>query len=55
MLVVTQRPLSEVQNDVTKEQLEQYITDLEIGQMEADQVLTDHDIAILELQQKVGA
>lgn len=55
MLVITQRPLSEVQNDITKEQLEQNITDLEIELMETDQMLTDHDIAILELQQKVGA
>lgn len=55
MFIATHRPLSEVQNDVTKEQLEQYITDLEIEQIETDQMLTDHDIAILELQQKVGA
>lgn len=55
MKVIKTRPLSEVQNDVTKEDLEQYITELEIENMEQEQALTDHDIAILELQEKVGA
>lgn len=30
------------------------LTDLEIQQIEDEQMLTDHDIAILELQQKGG-
>ena len=54
MKIVKRRPLSEVQNDVTKEALEQYITDLEIENMEQEQEITDHDIAIMELQEKVG-
>lgn len=29
-------------------------TELEIGQMEQEQALTDHDIAIMELQEAVG-
>lgn len=31
------------------------ITDLEIGQIEQEQVLTDHDIAIMELQEALKA
>ena len=54
MKTIKQRPLSEVQGDVTKEELEQYITDLEIENMEQEQELTDLDIAIIELQEKVG-
>ena len=34
-------------------QLEQQITDLEIETIEQDQALTDHDIAIMELQEAV--
>jgi len=54
MKIIKTRPLSEVHGDVTKEDLEQYITDLEIENMEQEQEITDHDIAILELQEKVG-
>lgn len=54
MKIIKSRPLSEVQSDVTKEDLEQNITDLEIENMEQEQALTDHDIAILELQEKVN-
>ncbi|MBQ6577489.1 MAG: hypothetical protein IJL91_07050 [Bacteroidales bacterium] len=51
MKIIKSRPLSEVRGDVTKEQLEQDITDLEISQMEQEQEITDHDIAIMELQE----
>jgi len=61
MKIIKKRPLSEVQADITKEQLEQNITDLEIalieqGQVmqEQEQAITDHDIAILELQQAIN-
>lgn len=53
MKIIKQRPLSEVQNDVTKEDLEQNITELEIAQIEQEQELTAHDIAILELQEHI--
>jgi hypothetical protein len=53
MHVVTSRPLSEVRDDLTMEDLEQNITELEIRDIEKDQELTDHEIAILELQQKI--
>ena len=32
----------------------QSITDIEIAEIEQAQMLTDHDIAIIELQQKIG-
>ena len=54
MKVFKHRSLSEVQADITKEGLEQNITDLEIENMEQEQELTDHDIAIMELQEKIG-
>ena len=53
MKVIKSRPLSEVQADVTKEELEQNITDLEISQMELEQENTDQDIAIMELQEAI--
>ena len=54
MKVIKKRPLTEVQVDITKQGLEQDITDLEIAQMEQEQQLTDAEIAIMELQDKVG-
>lgn len=54
MKVIRNRPLSKVQEDITKEDLEQYITDLEIENMEQEQEITDHDIAIMELQEKIN-
>jgi len=54
MKIFKQRNLSKVQEDLTKEVLEQDITDLEIENMEQEQALTDHDIAIMELQEKIG-
>lgn len=54
MNIIKKRPLSEVHLDVTKEELEQNITDIEIAQIEQEQMITDHDIAIMELQQKIG-
>lgn len=53
MKVIKSRPLSEVRRDVTKEGLEQNITDLEIENIVQEQELTDHDIAILELQEAI--
>lgn len=53
MHVMTSRPLSDVRQDLTIEELEQNITELEIRDIEKDQELTDHEIAIIELQQKV--
>lgn len=54
MKVFKHRDLSKVHNDITKEVLEQDITDLEIENMEQEQALTDHDIAIMELQERLG-
>jgi len=53
MKVIRERALSEVQGDITKQEMEQYITDLEISQMEQEQEITDHDIAIMELQDAI--
>lgn len=51
---ITRRPLSEVHREVTTEQMEQDITELEIMAMGQEQEITDHDIAILELKQKIS-
>ena len=53
MIVIKKRALSEVQNDVTKKDLEQNITELEIAQIEQEQEITAHDIAIMELQEHI--
>ena len=54
MKIIKKRPLSEVRRDITKDKLEQEITDLEIAQMVQDREITDHDIAIAELQGKIN-
>lgn len=54
MRIIRHKPLSEAKNEVTKQALEQEISDLEIELIEQDRALTDHDIAIIELQEKVG-
>ena len=54
MHIVRQKPLSEAKNETTKQALEQEISDLEIELIEQDRALTDHDIAIIELQEKIG-
>lgn len=54
MKVFKHRDLSKVHMEITKEDLEQDITDLEIENMEQEQALTDHDIAIMELQERLG-
>ena len=54
MLKIRFKPLSQVRRELTKVQLEQDITDLEISQIEQGQAITDHDIALMELQEKVG-
>lgn len=51
---IIKTPLSEAQNHVTKEQLEQDITDLEIENIENLQDMTDMDIRITELEEKKG-
>lgn len=53
MKIIKSRPLSKVRNDLTKEELERDITELEISQMEQEQEITDHDIAIMELQEAI--
>lgn len=53
MKIIKSRPLSKVRTDITKEELERDITDLEISQMEQEQEITDHDIAIMELQEAI--
>ena len=53
MKIVKSRPLSEVRKRVTKEGLEQNITDLEIENIVQEQELTDHDISIIELQEAI--
>lgn len=40
----------EDRSEEVRSQMEQSITDLEIESMEQDQAITDHDIAIMELQ-----
>lgn len=52
MKIFTHKNLSEVQEQMTVEKLERTITDLEIELAEQDQAITDHDIAIAELQEK---
>ena len=54
MHIVRQKPLSEAKNETTKQALEQEMSDLEIELIEQDRALTDHDIAIIELQEKIG-
>ena len=54
MIMIKCKPLSKVRKELTKEELERDITDLEISQMEQEQEITDHDIAIMELQEKIG-
>lgn len=41
---------NEDRSEEVRSQMEQSITDLEIESMEQDQAITDHDIAIMELQ-----
>jgi len=53
MRVYNEKPLSEVHKELSKEDLERDITDLEINAIEQEQEITDHDIAIMELQEKV--
>lgn len=52
MLRIRCKPLSEVRKQLTKAQLELDISELEITQMEQEQAITDHDIAIMELQER---
>lgn len=54
MRKIISTPLSETQEHLTKEKLEQDITDLEIDLIEKDQDLTDMDIRITELEEKIG-
>ena len=54
MIQVKKRPLSEVQADVTKQELEQYISELEIDAIEREQIMSDLEIRIIELEQKIG-
>lgn len=44
----------EDRTEEVRSELEQNITDLEIDAIEQDQELTDHDIAIMELQEQVN-
>lgn len=44
----------EDRTEEVRSELEQNITDLEIDAIEQDQELTDHDIAIMELQKQVN-
>lgn len=54
MRQVFKTPLEEVRDRMTKEKLEQDITDLEIDLIEKDQDMTDMDIRITELEEKIG-
>ena len=54
MRQVIRTPLSEVKDHLTKEKLEQDITDLEIELIENDQDMTDMDIRITELEERIG-
>ena len=51
MFIVRRRPLEDVRNDITKESLEQNITDLEIDAMEKEQAITDLEIDVMELKE----
>lgn len=53
MILITNNSLSKIHENVTRQALEQYITDLEIENALQEQELTDHDIAIAELQEKI--
>lgn len=54
MNIIKKRPLSEAQNDITKAELEQNISELEIDAIEKEQTISDLDIRIIELEQKIG-
>ena len=54
MNIMKSRPLSEAQNDITKSELEQYASELEIEAIERDQTISDLEIRIIELEQKIG-
>lgn len=51
MKVVIETPLSLVHESSNIEDLEQSITDIEIENMRQEQSITDHDVAILKLQE----
>ena len=53
MRIIRHKPLSEAKNEVTKQALEQELSDVEIELIEQDRALTDHDIAILECRKKL--
>lgn len=54
MKLITKKPLSQVQNSVTNEELEQNITDLEISLMEKEQTITDLELELMEIKEKIG-
>ena len=54
MKVISKRPLSKVQKEITKEEMEQNITDLEIDAMEKDQTITDLEIEVMEMKEKIS-
>lgn len=51
---ITDHYKHEDRTEEVRSELEQNITDLEIDAIEQDQELTDHDIAIMELQEQVN-
>lgn len=54
MVTIKERPLSEVQMDITKQEMEQYISDLELDGIEREQYISDLELRIIELEQKIG-
>ena len=50
MYFITRTPLSQVHRNVSIEDIEQDITDIEIENKRQEWSITDHDIAILKLQ-----
>ena len=54
MREIIKTPLSKAKDHITKEKLEQDITDLEIDAIEKERDMTDMDIRIIELEEKIG-
>ena len=55
MHIITRTPLSRVHKQATIDSLEQEVTDTEIMNMRQEQSITDNEMAIAKLTDKVGS
>lgn len=55
MHIITHTPLSRVHKQATIDSLEQEVTDTEIMNMRQEQSITDNEMAIAKLTDKVGS